>query len=118
MFETFIHPALNDAIADARGRKRYLRIQQIPVGDGLPWRPEYGHVTQIERLLQTDDTASFRDSVHAVLAEILSVIESGDMRFARAKAEASEVWRSLQQYADVDACGEVLLWLDELLETL
>lgn len=114
----FIHPALNHVIVEARNRKPYLRMEQLPVGHRLPWRELHGCVVEIERRTQALADSEFRDSVLAVVAQALAVEESGSRQFARKKVEANSAWDLLQPYFHQDRYSDVCLWIDELLDSL
>jgi hypothetical protein len=114
----FIHPALNHPIVEARNRRPYLRMEQVPVGHQLPWQPLYSLVVAIERCAHTLADPEFREIALSVAAQVLAVREAGPSRFAREKVEAHAAWDRLQPYFQRDQYRDACRHIEDMLEAL
>ena len=110
-----MHPALDVFIQKSRARKDYQIFQQIPIGCGLPWRPFYEVLCQIEKSLKLVDDSTYSDSVHHVLQRYQLA--------ARNKSEegmenliTSAEWKWINQNSGAPGRDDVLMWLSELMK--
>ena len=113
-----LHPALDTVIRGQRARAPFLQYQHVPVGDNMPWEPYFPTIVQIEKSLQKVENHPFVVLAHQVLKRMQAILTSAKIPFARVEMETSKDWKTLCSMGDDDACGESLLWLEELLATL
>lgn len=111
-----LHSAVDAFIREQRGSKPFLQFQHIPVGDNVLWEPYFSILMQIERLLQRTGDLPFADSTHQLIKRMQSLRAVGNSQFVRFEIQTSPEWKMLCSQADNGACGETLLWLEELLE--
>jgi hypothetical protein len=112
-----LHPALDTFIRRQPTGAPFLQYQHIRVGDSLAWQPHFSTLMEIEKHLQGIDQHQFVELSHQVIKRAQSLINSGT-KFARIEIETSEEWKMLHSQNANDACGDVLLWLEELLREL
>ncbi len=112
----FMHPALSGVIHQLKSGDGFVRIQQIAIGDMLPWRPFDRLLLQVEKSLSRVESAEFRNAMHACLAEVTSLVESGNQHSIRARMELSDTWQGLFEHEGEDACAESLIWAEELID--
>jgi hypothetical protein len=112
-----LHPALDTFIRRQRTGSPFLQFQHIRVGDNLTWQPHFSTLMEIEKHLHKVEFHQFVELSHQVIKRAQSLINSGTP-FARIEIETSEEWKTLRSQDANNACGDVLLWLEELLQDL
>jgi hypothetical protein len=113
-----IHPALDTLIRGLRARSPFLQCQHAVVGDNLTWEPYFPTIVQIEKRLQKINDLHFVDLAHRVVKRAQAFLASGKVPFARVEIETGKDWKTLRSMENVDACCEVMLWLEQLLMKL
>ncbi len=113
-----IHPTLDAFIRAQRTRRPFLQFVHIAVGDNLIWEPHYFILMQLEKQLQKIEDHRFLELAHQLVKRIQAQLTAGKSPYARLEIETSDQWKSLRQQDTSDACGEVVLWLEELLNLL
>ncbi len=113
-----IHPALDTFIRTQHTRRPFLQFQHVPVGDNMLWEPYYPTLVQVETHLQRVEDREFVDLTHKLVKRVQSLLTSGNTSYARAEIENSDEWKTLGSRDDNEACCDVLLWLESLLEQL
>jgi hypothetical protein len=109
-----LHPALDTFIRRQRTGTPFLQYQHIRVGDNLTWQPHFATLMEIEKHLHKIELHQFVELSHQVIKRAQSLINSGT-QFARIEIETSDEWKTLHSQVSDDACGDVILWLEELI---
>ena len=110
-----LHPALNRFMTLFRQRNDYLVFQHLTVGQGLPWLPHYALVMEVEKVAYRLVDSRFRELVHRVLNQALTILDSGNVRLLRYEIETSSDWRSMSEFEDQNGYDDLVLALDELM---
>jgi len=113
----FIHPALSEYIQRSGVSDQFRVIQQILVGENAPWYPFDPHLFETELALSDKIDAKLRGRIHDFLSEIKIAKLSASPRPVRHELESSQEWRKLIQDLTSKQHDDVLLWLEELLES-
>ncbi len=113
----FIHPALSEYIQRSGVSDQFRVIQQILVGENAPWYPFDPHLFETELALSDKIDAKLRGRIHDFLSEIKIAKLSASPRPVRHELESSQEWRKLIQDLTSKQQDDVLLWLEELLES-
>ena len=110
-----IHPALDLFIQKNRAENSYYVFQQIPVGCGLPWRPYYELLCQIERSLKLVDDPHFASTMHQILQRYQLAARNRSEEGIESLLTSAE-WKWVNQNATDANRQDVLLWVNELTE--
>jgi len=88
----------------------------------MPWEPYFPTLMQVEKQLHVIENRQFVGLGHQVVKRVQSLLtagrSAGKIPFARVEVETSDEWKTLRNQEDDEACGEALLWLEELLKEL
>ena len=92
-----------------RQRNDYLVFQHLTVGQGLPWLPHYALVMEVEKVAYRLVDSRFRELVHRVLNQALTILDSGNVRLLRYEIETSSDWRSMSEFEDQNGYDDLVL---------
>lgn len=113
-----IHPALDTFIRGQNTRGSFLQYQHIIVGEDLPWEDYYPTLMQFEKHLRGVNDNSFCQLAHEVVRHIQELLQVETSPYARLQVEYSPAYQRLRSADTSNNAGDVLFWIEELLDFL